>query len=99
MPETQSITDIHIWHVHLPVNARRGHGTGTIEKMITTTSNITMGCEFCRASYFLDEGNWEGSFPIEKGQMSVPQSSGLGIRTDLDKNALYALNYGDGGHG
>jgi len=98
MRETQSITDIHVWHIRMPVNARRDNGTGTIGKMIAATSEISIGCEFCRASYILDEGVLEESFLIENGQISVPKSPGLGIRADLDKSALYALNFGDGGH-
>ncbi len=98
MRETQNNIDTHVWHVRFPVNARRGHGTGTIGKMIAATSEISIGCEFCRANYFLDEGVSEESFLIENGQMSVPKSPGLGIRADLDKSALHALNYGDGGH-
>ena len=40
----------------------------------------------------------EESFPVESGQVIVPQSPGLRNRPDLDKIAHYAVNHGDGGH-
>lgn len=98
MRETQSITDIYVRHIRFPVNARRGHGTGKIGKMIAATSEFSIGCEYCRASYILDEGVLEESFLIENGQMSVPKLADLGIRADLDNSALHALNFGDRGH-
>ncbi|MGR3342514.1 MAG: hypothetical protein ACU0DI_04685 [Paracoccaceae bacterium] len=98
MRETQCITDVHVWNFRIPVNAKRDDGTGPIGKMIAAASEISIGCEFCRASYILDEGVLEELFLIENGQMSVKKSPVFGNRFDLDKSTLYALNDGDGGH-
>ena len=72
------------------------HLAGT--HMIAATPEITLGCEFYQASYFLVEDILEDPFPVESGQVIVPQLPGLGIRPDLDKIAHYAVNHGDGGH-
>ena len=72
------------------------HLAGT--HMIAATPEITLGCEFYQASYFLVEDILEESFPVESGQVIVPQSPGLRNRPDLAKIAHYAVNHGDGGH-
>ena len=65
------------------------HLAGT--HMIAATPEITLGCEFYQAEYFLKEDILEERFPVENGQVIVPDGPGLGIRPDLDKLKHYAV--------
>lgn len=58
--------------------------------MIAATPEITLGCEFYQARYFLREDILEAPFPCEGGEVVVPVAPGLGIRPDLGKLDHYA---------
>lgn len=60
-----------------------GHLAGT--HMIAACPEITLGCEFYQASYYLLEDILEQPFPVRHGQVQVPDGPGLGIRPDRDK--------------
>ncbi|MBT3141383.1 muconate cycloisomerase [Phaeobacter gallaeciensis] len=64
------------------------HLAGT--HMIAATPEITLGCEFYQASYFLVEDILETPFHVENGQVIVPDAPGLGLRPDLSKLDHYA---------
>lgn len=59
------------------------HLAGT--HMIAATPEITLGCEFYQAKYFLVEDILETTFPIKDGHVVIPQSPGLGHTPDMDK--------------
>ncbi len=59
------------------------HLAGT--HMIAATPEITLGCEFYQASYFLTEDILETPFQVENGHVVVPDTPGLGARPDLEK--------------
>lgn len=65
------------------------HLAGT--HMIAATPEITLGCEFYQASYFLKEDILETPFAVANGQVLVPDSPGLGARPDLGKLNHYAV--------
>ncbi|WP_170405514.1 enolase C-terminal domain-like protein [Ruegeria arenilitoris] len=64
------------------------HLAGT--HMIAATPEITLGCEFYQASYFLQEDILEEPFQIKNGQVVVPTGPGLGGRPDVAKLNRYA---------
>ncbi|MEM9125439.1 MAG: enolase C-terminal domain-like protein, partial [Pseudomonadota bacterium] len=64
------------------------HLAGT--HMIAATQEITLGCEFYQASYFLTEDILEEPFEIRDGHVIVPGRPGLGGRPDLGKLNQYA---------
>ena len=64
------------------------HLAGT--HMIAATPEITLGCEFYQASYFLVEDILETPFEVKDGQVIVPRGPGLGILPDLNKVRHYA---------
>lgn len=66
------------------------HLAGT--HMIAATPEITLGCEFYQASYFLVEDVLASPFEVVDGQVMVPQSAGLGQAVDVDKLDHYAVN-------
>ncbi|MEM7473109.1 MAG: enolase C-terminal domain-like protein [Pseudomonadota bacterium] len=59
--------------------------------MIAATPEITLGCEFYQAQYYLREDILEEPFPSQGGQVTVPDGPGLGIRPDLEKLEHYAV--------
>ena len=65
------------------------HLAGT--HMIAATPEITLGCEFYQASYFLKEDILEEPFLVRDGQVVVPTSPGLGGKPELDKLEHYAV--------
>ncbi|WP_209599439.1 enolase C-terminal domain-like protein [Ruegeria sp. HKCCSP351] len=65
------------------------HLAGT--HMIAATPEISLGCEFYQASYFLKEDILEETFQVRDGQVCVPQGPGLGGRPDLTKLDHYAV--------
>ena len=65
------------------------HLAGT--HMIAATPEISLGCEFYQASYFLKEDILEQPFQVKDGQVCVPQGPGLGGRPDLTKLNHYAV--------
>ncbi|WP_353338943.1 enolase C-terminal domain-like protein [Pelagimonas sp. KU-00592-HH] len=64
------------------------HLAGT--HMIAATPEITLGCEFYQASYFLKEDILEAPFVVENGQVVVPDGPGLGCRPDIGKLDHYS---------
>ena len=58
--------------------------------MIAATPEITLGCEFYQARYFLREDILEAPFPSAGGVVRVLDAPGLGIRPDLSKLNHYA---------
>ncbi len=72
-----------------------GHLAGT--HMIAATPEITLGCEFYQATYYLREDILEQPFPIREGHVIVPDSPGLGGRPDADRIARYRVAYSAGG--
>ncbi|NOE34305.1 enolase C-terminal domain-like protein [Ruegeria sp. HKCCD7318] len=66
------------------------HLAGT--HMIAATPEITLGCEFYQASYFLKEDILEEPFQIRNGHVCVPDGPGLGGKPDLDKLNHYAVS-------
>lgn len=65
------------------------HLAGT--HMIAATPEITLGCEFYQASYFLQDDILEEPFQINNGQVIVPTGPGLGGRPDLAKLNRFAV--------
>jgi muconate cycloisomerase len=70
------------------------HLAGT--HMIAATPEITLGCEFYQAKYFLTDDILDGVFCIEDGQVIVPHGPGLGLAVDRDKLDKYAVNTSEG---
>jgi muconate cycloisomerase len=70
------------------------HLAGT--HMIAATPEITLGCEFYQAKYFLEEDILDGTFKIVDGQVIIPQSPGLGLAVDPEKLNKYAVNTAQG---
>ncbi|WP_170423328.1 enolase C-terminal domain-like protein [Ruegeria arenilitoris] len=66
------------------------HLAGT--HMIAATPEISLGCEFYQASYFLAEDILEEPFEIKKGQVIVPEGPGLGGTPDVAKLNHYAVS-------
>lgn len=64
------------------------HLAGT--HMIAATPEITLGCEFYQARYFLVEDILDRPFRIENGDVIVPGGPGLGASVDPDKLAKYS---------
>ncbi len=64
------------------------HLAGT--HMIAATPEITLGCEFYQASYFLKEDILETPFQVSNGQVVVPDGPGLGNRPEIAKLNHYA---------
>ncbi len=73
------------------------HLAGT--HMIAATPEITLGCEFYQAGYFLVEDILEEVFPVDNGDVIVPSGPGLGIRVDEDKLARFSVRFSDGAGG
>lgn len=65
------------------------HLAGT--HMIAATPNISLGCEFYQATYFLERDLLAEPFPVENGRVIVPRTPGLGIRVDEDRVRHYAV--------
>lgn len=65
------------------------HLAGT--HMIAATPEITLGCEFYQAAYFLVEDILEQPFRIKNGQVIVPTEPGLAGRPDVGKLDHYAV--------
>lgn len=53
------------------------HLAGT--HMIAATPEITLGCEFYQASYFLAQDILTTPYPVQNGQVVIPNGAGLGM--------------------
>lgn len=110
MPATQKITRFDVWHLQLPVNARRDHGIGSVEHEIDivvlrlTCEDGTQGWgEASSWSVFTGsaeahcaEGNAALETALLDGQVVVPQGPGLGLAVDPEKLNKYAVNISEG---
>ena len=65
------------------------HMAGT--HMTAATPNISLGCEFYQATYYLAEDLLAEPFPIKNGKVQVSDTPGLGIVVDQDKLKKYAV--------
>lgn len=66
------------------------HLAGT--HMIAASPNISLGCEFYQASFYLVEDLLVEAFPIENGEVVVPSGPGLGMDIDLARVNHYSIN-------
>jgi muconate cycloisomerase len=62
--------------------------------MIAATPEITLGCEFYQASYFLVEDVLASPFPVEDGDVVLPKGPGLGIDPNPDVLEKYRRRAG-----
>ena len=65
------------------------HLAGT--HVIAATPNISLGCEFYQAKYFLEQDLLAEPFPIENGRVIVPKTPGLGVKVDESRVNHYAI--------
>lgn len=65
------------------------HLAGT--HMIAATPEITLGCEFYQASYYLREDILATPFQVEDGQVVVPDGPGLGAVPDAAQLDRFAI--------
>lgn len=59
--------------------------------MIAATPEITLGCEFYQATYFLTDDILASSFPVENGHVVIPNTPGLGVDVDMDALKRFAI--------
>jgi len=59
--------------------------------MVAATPNISLGCEFYQANYYLAEDLLAERFPVENGTVVVPSQPGLGIDVDEARLAEFAM--------
>ena len=59
--------------------------------MIAATPEISLGCEFYQATYYLREDILEAPFPVANGAVIVPDAPGLGVRPDIGKLDHYSV--------
>lgn len=64
------------------------HLAGT--HLCATTPNISLGCEFYQATYYLETDLLAEPFPATDGKVTVPTGPGLGIDMDEDKVRFFA---------
>ncbi|MEC7189711.1 MAG: enolase C-terminal domain-like protein, partial [Pseudomonadota bacterium] len=60
-----------------------GHLPGV--HLIASCPEITLGCEFYHARYYVIEDILSTKFPIDEGHVVVPDSPGLGFSPDIEK--------------
>ncbi|WP_372570943.1 enolase C-terminal domain-like protein [Ruegeria jejuensis] len=65
------------------------HLSGT--HVVAATPEITLGCEFYQASYYLREDILQTPFPVADGHVIVPSGAGLGVVPDIDRLNHYAV--------
>lgn len=71
------------------------HLAGT--HMIAATPEITLGCEFYQARYYLERDILAAPFPYDGGRIRVPEGPGLGISPDLDAVRYFAIRTSSAG--
>ncbi|MEL7464054.1 MAG: enolase C-terminal domain-like protein [Pseudomonadota bacterium] len=59
--------------------------------MIAATPEISLGCEFYQATYYLKEDILEGPFPIANGAVTIPDGPGLGLSPLVERLDRYAV--------
>jgi len=59
--------------------------------MIASTPNISLGCEFYQATYYLEEDLLVSDFPIKNGHVVVPDEPGLGMMVDEERVQKYMV--------
>ena len=69
------------------------HLAGT--HMIAASANISLGCEFYQAKYYLAADILAEPFPIENGAVIVPDGPGLGV--DVDRAVVKAFSIAESG--
>ena len=62
--------------------------------MIAVSPNISLGCEFYHASYYLAEDLLDRPIEINQGNVLVPQQPGLGYGIRPDLLEKYAVSVG-----
>lgn len=65
------------------------HLAGT--HLIAATPNISLGCEFYQARWYLKEDVLVEPFPVEHGMVIVPDAPGLGIAVDEGRVRYHAI--------
>lgn len=65
------------------------HLAGT--HLMAVIPDLTLGCEFYMASYYLQEDILLSPFPVKEGKVVVPETPGLGIDVDPDRLARYRV--------
>jgi len=65
------------------------HLAGT--HMVAAAPNITLGCEFYQARYYLKDDILSTPFVIKDGYVHVPAGPGLGAEIDVDKLEFYCV--------
>jgi muconate cycloisomerase len=66
------------------------HAAGT--HMIAASQNVSLGCEFYHATYYLAHDVLQQPFPATTGVVRVPQGPGLGFDIDEALVARYAIH-------
>jgi muconate cycloisomerase len=57
-----------------------GHLAGL--HLIAATPEITLGCEFYHATYYVQDDILQDAFPVRDGAVIVPDTPGLGLAPD-----------------
>ncbi len=70
------------------------HLAGT--HMIAATPEVTLGCEFYQARYYLKSDILKQPFECDNGRVTVPDGPGLGICPDLDKLEFFSRDISRG---
>ncbi len=70
------------------------HLAGT--HMIAASANISLGCEFYQAKYYLARDILAEPFPIDNGAVVVPEGAGLGIDVDVAAVNAHTIAQADG---
>jgi len=61
--------------------------------MIAVSPNISLGCEFYHATYYLVDDLLEEPFPIKSGNVQVPDGPGLGMTVNEDMLNHFAIRH------
>lgn len=59
--------------------------------MIAATPEVTLGCEFYQATYFLRDDILGAPFPVKDGHVIVPDTPGLGVDVNEDALARFSV--------